>query len=293
MKNNTLQLFLFVLLISCNNKEKPTPANQNNINLNKKPTSWISNRVKNANNKFKESQAGKLVLQSINAHGGLTNWFDKSALSFRFDYLPMNGKTPRKTIQQIDLWSNRAVHQDTKDNNDRFGFDGKKTWIKRNDTSKFDFDVKFWALTPYYFVGQPFIFDGKGVNLKKIEDQTLFSEPYDAVKITYDAGTGDAPDDYYINYYEKETHLLKAIKYIVSYPSYFKNGGHSPEKLMVITKYKTVENIVLAAEYETYSTDSNGFANEKITEVFVSDIKFMPKIKDNYFEMPNGAEVIK
>ena len=50
------------------------------------------------------------------------------------------------------------------------------------------------------------------------------------VKVTFDAETGDAPDDYYILYVNKETYKIAVMRYIVSYPEYFKDGGHAPEK---------------------------------------------------------------
>lgn len=276
------------------NIKDETPKIEENLDLAKKPTSWIKERVEKAEKKLTSTEGGNLVWLSMEAHGGLENWFKNGPISFRFDYLPIGDGTPRITSQQIDTWSNKAVHQDISDPEDTFGWDGKNAWVKRNDTAQFDYNVRFWALTPYYFLGQPFIFDGEGVNIEKIEDQVINNVVYDAVKITFESGTGDAPDDYYINLYEKETHLLKALKYIVSYPAYFKDGGHSPEKTMVINELSSVEGIKLPTSYETFSLSQvNGELGPKVTDIKVSQLTFLPDLENNYFKVPEGAKNIK
>lgn len=261
-------------------------------NLVKKPDSWIKNRVAKAKEKLNSTEGGKLVWLSMEAHGGLENYYTNGAISFQFDYVPVGNGTARITTNQVDTWTNKAVHQDVENPENSFGWDGENAWYKRNDTLKFPYDVRFWALTPYTFVGQPFVFDGAGVQVEKLQDQRINGVEYDAVKITYEAGTGDAPDDYYINLYDKETHLLKALKYIVSYPSRFKKGEHSPEKTMVLYDLKTIDGITLPTRYETFKlSEKEGELGEKVTNVKVSKISFLPKLKKEHFVMPASAKI--
>lgn len=305
MKNNLIITSIIsvsaFLTLSCESKtensdnaELKTIEIVENTNLVKKPESWINDRVSKAKEKLNSTEGGKLVWQSMEAHGGLENWFKKGVISFRFDYLPIGGGTARKTISQVDVWSNKAVHQDVLDVEDTFGWDGENAWLHRNDQEQFAYDVRFWALTPYYFLGQPFIFDGEGVQIEKLDDLTLSGTAYNAVKITFEAGTGDAPDDYYINLYDKETHLLKALKYIVSYPARFKKGEHSPEKTMVLYDLTVVDGLTLPARYETYALSKiEGELGAKVTNVEVSQISFLPELENSHFKMPKGAELIK
>jgi hypothetical protein len=259
-------------------------------NLVKKPDTWIQDRVAKAKELLNSTEGGKIVWAGMDAHGGLDNWLSYGTVSFRFDYMPIAKGVARKTISQVDVWSNRVVQQDIEDSEDTFGCDGQKAWSFRNDTLQFAYDVKFWALTPYYFLGQPFIFDGQGVQIEKLADETLNGITYDAVKITFEAGTGDAPDDYYINLYDKETHLLKALKYIVSYPARFKNGGHSPEKTMILGDLVETDGILLPSSYETFAlSEVEGQLGEKVTLVEVSQVSFLPQLENNHFEMPEKA----
>lgn len=114
------------------------------------------------------------------------------------------------------------------------------------------------------------------------------------VKVTYDKGVGSAPDDYYIMYINAKTNLVDAFKYIVSYPEYFPNGGHAPEKITVTQGTTTVDGIVFATDFKTYwSTADKDGLGEYITKIDVSDISFSDEVEENYFSKPEGAEVLK
>lgn len=260
-----------------------------------KPANWIEERVEKSKKTLQSSDAGKIIWQAMEAHGGLKTWYGNGPLSFHFDYLPLDGSTRRNTHQTIDTWSNKARHQSLTDPTNEFGWTGEKAWNKTKDSLAFPYDMRFWALTPHYFLAQPFIFDGEGVNLEKLEDKKHKDEIFDAVKVTYSAGTGDAPDDYYVLYFSKTSHKLAVIRYIVSYPAYFKNGKakHSPEKLMEIQGYQTVKGIEFPTGYHTHWLTENETAGEHITTITVDSISFKPTIENSYFNMPEGAVVIE
>ena len=207
--------------------------------------------------------------------------------------VPRGKGARRNTTQIVDTWNNKSVHHDLQEKTAAFGWDGKEAWVTTKDTAHFDFNLRFWALTPIYFLAQPFNFDGAGVVLEKLEDKKLGDVEYDAVKISFEKGTGDAPDDFYINYYDKKTHQLRALRYIVSYPKYFKNGGHSPEKMMTLHDFKTVKGITLPTSYKTYMLDENEGKGAYVTDITVSDIQFLPKLKKEAFDRPvKGTTII-
>ena len=258
------------------------------------PNSWIEKRVTAANKRLNATDAGKVLWSAMEAHGGLKNWYANGFLSFRFNYQPVNGKGIRDSYQTIDTWNNKARHNSITDKNDVFGWDGKEAWVKAKDSTSFAYDTKFWALTPIYFSGQPFVFDGTGVNLELLPQVEFKGAMQNVVKVTYDKGVGSAPDDYYIMYINAKTNLVDAFKYIVSYPEYFPNGGHAPEKITVTQGTTTVDGIVFATDFKTYwSTADKDGLGEYITKIDVSDISFSDEVEENYFSKPEGAEVLK
>lgn len=291
MKYITLILFAILTLSSCKQESKETPAaTVTDEALVSKV--WIKERVAKAKNNLAQSEAGKIVWQAMEATGGLEKWYSNGPISFQFDYVPRGKGARRNSSQIVDTWNNTAVHHDIVDPTAAYGWDGKDAWVTMKDTATFDYNLRFWAITPIFFLAQPFNFDGAGIILEKLDDKMLNDITYDAVKVSFKKGTGDAPGDYYINYYNQTTHQLEALKYIVSYPKYFKDGGHSPEKTMTLHGHKTVNGITLPTSYKTYMTAEDEGLGEYVTDITVSDIKFLPQTKKIKFDMPKDAHVI-
>ena len=297
LTHKLLGLFLVLGLVSCKDTSKKTAdsniettsvASEYDI-----PTSWIQKRVDAANKRLTASEAGKVLWNAMEAHGGLSKWYSNGYFSLRFNYQPLSGKGIRDSYQTIDTWNNKSRHNSISDPSSIFGWDGKEAWIKAKDSTSFTYDTQFWALTPLYFSGHPFVLDGEGVNLELLEDLEFQGELHKAIKATYEAGVGSAPDDYYVLYINAKTNLVNAVKYIVSYPEYFPNGGHAPEKTTVIQGTTIVDGIVLATGFKTYwSTEDKGGLGEYITNITVSDMSFSPTVEDQFFSKPEGAEVL-
>ncbi len=239
-----------------------------------------------------DTEAGKLVWESMQAHGGLDRWYANGPLSFQFNYQPLGEGTQRNTYQAIDTWRNQARHFKVGDSTAQYGWDGKVAWKIAADSTVFPYDVRFWALTPYYFSALPFVLDGEGVHLEKLPPKAYKGTSHDAVKVTFAPGTGDAPDDYYILYFHPESHQLKVIRYIVSYPAYFKKGEHMPEKFMELEGEQNAGGILFPQGYKTYWLMENELPGEYITRITLSGLAFLPGLPASFFEVPRGAETI-
>ncbi|WP_452230958.1 hypothetical protein [Lacinutrix sp. MEBiC02404] len=294
---NLLGLFLVLNLVACKETTKKevvtsveTKKSETQYNI---PDSWIQERVEKANKRLNTTEAGKVLWNAMKAHGGLDKWYGNGYFSFRFNYEPVDGKGIRDSYQTIDTWSNKARHNSIADSTSIFGWDGQESWVKAKDSASFAYDTKFWALTPLYFSGHPFVLDGEGVNLELLPEQEFQGSMQKVIKATYDAGVGSAPDDYYILYINTKTNLVDAFKYIVSYPKYFPNGGHAPEKITVTQGTTTVDGIVFATGFKTYwsTTDKDGLG-QYITKITVSDLSFSPTVEENFFSKPEGAKVL-
>ena len=254
------------------------------------PTAWVDKRVTEAEQRMMPDSAGKKVWQSIEAHGGLRRWFENGALQFRFDYQPQNGGTRRNTFQTVDPWSARAVHQIGEgEEKVLFGWDGKNAWVSP-DTAQIEINPRFWSTAPFYFLGLPFVLADDGIKYENLPAQEMDGKAFDLVKVTYEEGVGDAPDDFYVVYINQETKLMGALRYVVSYPEFFPNGGHSKEKIMKIIDLQAREGIKLPTGYHTYWWTDEG-AGEHLTNVYVSELSFNRAIPLSYFEMPENARI--
>jgi hypothetical protein len=289
---------LFLVLVGCGdeksetNKAKATTA-KTDRDLAKVPEAWIENRVAKAKEKLETSEAGKIVWQAMEAHGGLARWFSNGPVAFHFNYQPLDGGVPRNTYQAVDTWRSRARHRSAVDSTQQYGWDGQKAWVKAKDSTVFAYNTRFWSLTPYFFMGQPFVLEGKGTNLELLDQEEYKDKLYHVVKVTFDSGTGDAPDDYYILYFDTRSRKLAVMRYIVSYPGYFKKGEHLPEKFVELLGEQTVEGITFPEKYKTYWLNEENGPGEHITDIKLSEIEFLPELESSYFDVPEGAEVLE
>jgi hypothetical protein len=282
MKKNAYLLvaILIPLCISCNSSvENGYPKE-----------SWIEERVRQTDERLNNSLAGQKVWKAMEAHGGLQQWYANGPLQFHFNYQPLDGNSPRNTIQISDNWSAKVRHKMAVDTSRQFGWDGSVAWALPN-ASEIPFDARFWALTPYYFVGIPFVLGDEGVHLEKLGADTLNGKRHDLIKVTFEEGLGDAPDDYYILYLDPDSGKVTGYRYVVSYPAYFPDGGHTPEKIMVLEGQQEIIGLLFPEGYQTFMWEDQQ-KGEHVTNITLSDLSFLPDLPQTYFEVPQGAEVM-
>lgn len=268
-------------------------AEEATVDLARVPDGWITARVEKTKKRLNASEAGRVVWNAMEAHGGLENWYKNGPISFRFSYQPLDDGVPRDTYQTIDSWSSRARHFQVGDSTSQYGWDGQKAWAIAKDSTTFPYNTRFWSLTPYFFMAQPFVLDGQGVNLELLPQKNHQGKLQNVVKVTFDEGTGDAPDDYYVLYLDSETSELSVIRYIVSYPGYFEKGKHLPEKLMELSGKNVVDGIVFPTNYKTYWLTEEVTAGEHITNITLSDVAFDPELESVFFDVPEEATVLE
>jgi hypothetical protein len=219
----------------------------------------------------------------------LESWYANGPLYYHFNYQPLDESTPRNTYITNDYVNSRAVHQLAGDEEQYFGFDGTNAWSADGEKVG-GMSPRFWSLTPYYFVGLPFVLADEGINFQALPAAELDGITYEPVRVTYNQGTGDASDDYYVLYLNPDTGQLDALRYVVSYPGYFPDGGNTPEKIMKITGRTKVDGITLPTGYLT-SMWNDGNVSKPVTKIDVTDYTFKPELEDDFFAMPADAQV--
>lgn len=196
-------------------------------------------------------------------------------------------------MQTVDVLRARAYHDMSKPVEGRFAFDGEKAWMKLEGEDA-SYPARFWALTPYYFVGMPFVLGDPGVNLEKVDDDPKEAgfEAADVVEATFDPGTGDAPDDYYVLYLEPDTGRLLGLRYVVSYAPFMveAEAEHTPEKLLVYERIEPVGPLKLSRRHEFFAF-GEGTKGERVTIAEVSDVEYGAEFDDDRLEMPDGAVI--
>ncbi len=156
--------------------------------------------------------------------------------------------------------------------NDTFAvFNGNKMWSAPTDTSVSRFQLKTWA----YFLQIPYKLNDPGTNMQPLGTTKMNGEVYKTAKLTFDSGTGDTPDDWFILYRNRKTNRLHVMAYIVTANKTVKEAEKNPHAISY-ENFKMVEGIPIATTWKLWSWDyENGFSDEPIGKVQLTNIEFM------------------
>ena len=135
---------------------------------------------------------------------------------------------------------------------------------------------KFGVYTYQYFFMAPFKFSDEGTKWEKLPN--LEGEVLDRALLTFESGTGDAPDDWYIVHSDPETNLVNHIGYIVT------GGGATVEEAeknahaIKYSDYQEVDGIPMARQWEFFDYQKDTGLGDKIGEAKIKNIAFMDAI---------------
>ncbi|MDF1696904.1 MAG: hypothetical protein P1U56_13765 [Saprospiraceae bacterium] len=150
---------------------------------------------------------------------------------------------------------------------------------------------KFGVYTYQYFFMAPYKFSDEGTIWKKMNEVVMEGKPMERAMLTFEAGTGDAPDDWYIVYADEDSHLVQYIGYIVT------GGGTSVEEAeknahaIKYSDYETIANIPFATKWEFFDFNREKGLGDKIGEGHLRNIELMDNV--DQFEIINDGTYTK
>ncbi len=168
------------------------------------------------------------------------------------------------------------------------GYDGEKVWL--SPASAEEGGARFAVFTWQYFFMAPFKFSDPGTNWEDLGDKPLDGAPHATAKLTFDTGTGDAPDDWYVAYKDKETDLLDALAYIVTFRASQEKAEEEPHAISY-HNYEEVDGIPIAKEWKFWLwTDEKGISDQ-LGEASISNVKFV-EVEEGYFTAPKDSKEV-
>lgn len=229
--------------------------------------------------------AAEIVDAMIAAHGGMEAWKNAPTVSFT-DTWYTGGSTEGQTARVMVEQGARRATIDMAGSGARMAWDGERAW-SLNWTSPIP--PRFLALLNYYFLNLPWLVKDPGVVLGEPGTGTLWDDPaeYTTVRVTYEPGTGDTPDDYYVLYIDPGTHRLAACEYIVTYADLLPPGvEHTPPHILVYDEFETVNGLVVPTRFTIYLEDHAVYARCDVT-----DWSFEKPFDPARLAMPDGGKV--
>ena len=287
MKSSYLVCIVAALLwAGCASQPAPEPA-----------PSAAETQASEARARLETSEAGKLLLAAIDAHGGLETWYASPATTFCWEYSNPGSEMRFKTCGAVDNRTRRAYHDlvslGTPDAVEpyggRFAWDGEEAWIVPADTPKVN--PRFWALTGFYFQQIPFVLADPGVACDTMPDSELGGETYSMIECGFEAGVGDAPGDTYKLYLDQADHTVHAIRYTVTYGRAPDQIPESPrETLFFYEDLQTVDGLTTPGHFDGYWFD-DGAKGEFKNEAWATELSYTQPFDESRLAMPEGARV--
>lgn len=255
------------------------------------PLADSAERAAEARARMESSEGGRLVLRAIEAHGGLDRWFATPTSSFGWEYsneeLGYRFRSEMVVHNRSRLAYHEMTHLGTPDDRrpfeGRMAWDGERAWFSPADSTRVN--ARFWALSGYYFEMIPFVFADPGVRYEKLPSEELDGETYDMVKVSFEPGVGDA-DDYYVTYVDRETGLVRAVRYVVTF------GGRpaGDETLFYYDDYVTVDGLTVPTRFRGYGF-ADGERGEFRNEAWADEIDFSVPFDTARLERPDDSRI--
>jgi hypothetical protein len=205
----------------------------------------------------------EIISGMISAHGGMEKWRSAPTVSFEDEFLQA-GEAQPMVSQVIVEQGRRRAYLDFPQSKSQIVWDGKQAW---SENWKAPIPPRFLALLNYYFLNLPWLAKDRGVQLSEPGKSKLWNDPteYTTVKMTFAAGVGDTPDDYYILFIDPKTKRLKACEYIVTYSSILPpNTKATPAHVLVYESFETVDGLVVPVRYSIFDKDHKLIASCKV-----------------------------
>lgn len=202
----------------------------------------------------------KTFAMGLTAHGGLEKWNSYGTLKFT----EVAGEDVTHYI--IDL-KNRNERMENPGHY-QVGFTADSIYYFPNRDSFPSKNPRFMHNLRFYFFALPYVTADPGAIQDELGPAVLNDTLYDRVKVTFSEGTGVAPKDQYILWYDQHTHLLSFINYSVTY---FDEANAENYSAIRYTNWVETGGLKFPTEMIGYKWENDSFGEERYRRRF-SDI---------------------
>lgn len=214
------------------------------------------------------------IKKVFEAHGGFDTWTNLKQLSYE------NGGS--KTLVDLQRRYTRIESEAQ-----TVGFDGKQVWVYPASENAERQRMRYNLI--FYFYAFPFVVGDPGIIYEDLDQVEIKAKTYNAVKVSYNDGVGDSPNDNYIICSNPETNQMEWLMYTATFGSEETSDRYS---LIKYEGWENFEGVYLPSSLQWYQY-ANGKVGEPrgnprtFTNIQVS--KEYPAM--NNFEVPEGAAI--
>lgn len=170
------------------------------------------------------------------------------------------------------------------------GFDEKNVWLKNKDTVTYKGNAKFYYNLMFYFYAMPFVLADDGIVYEDTEPLEFEGKSYPGIKISYNAGIGESPEDEYVLYYNAETHNMVWLGYTVTF---FTDEKSKEFHFIKYSNWQTVNGLLLPETLSWYNYENNKPTTKRNDLKFTDVVLSEDNPSDTLFEMVEGAMIVE
>ena len=222
-------------------------------------------------------------VQKAHAHQG---FLKKPVVQFDFQ-LTFGGKERMKGT--ITLLTNSNMGKIALENGQKIIYHKDRVFYSP-DMDKKPQSIRFDAYTWPYFFLLPYKLSDPGTVWQDYPNNELNGKTYDAQKLSFEPGTGDAPDDWYILYADSQSYLIDVAAYIVTANKSQAKAEEDPHAIQYLD-YQPVEGIPIATRWLFWEWREAGGLTKELGSASISNLHFI-EVEEGLFEVPEGFEEV-
>lgn len=225
--------------------------------------------------RLRGNRAGEIILVGMEAMGGWEAWKRKSTVRYDRDstrYEADGRAILEKQLHEFDLPPAVRIRQETVRDGKRIvtGFDGSKAWVTEDGkpvtgearlqgARNSSFGTQFMFCVPFKLVEEVARYEHLGtVKLEGAE--------YDKVRVTYPPGAGDNPDQIWVFYFNRATHLMMRADW--------SNAAGTSHSISEYDDFRKFDGLLWPARRTNYERKPDGGRGRKLTELVYRNIRF-------------------
>jgi hypothetical protein len=283
------------LVLACGGQNGPDDTTSSTV----VPDEEVEQKVEAARQRLTQNEGGKRVLRAIDAHGGLEAWYRAPTSSYTWEYANKSADVRFKSFLVVDNRTRRAYHDlltrgsydDARPVDARFAWTGERAWIAPDSIERPN--PRFWALSGFYFQQIPFVLADPGLTYEALPDDSIDGTPHDMVRVGFESGVGDSPDDTYTLYLDKETGRVDAIRYAATFGRDVEDPSELSKTFFDYQDYTTVHGLTVPTRFEGYSySGEDGPGDQLRNEAVADSLSYRRSFDASMLEPPDNARVV-
>lgn len=150
--------------------------------------------------------------------------------------------------------------------------------------------IRFDAYTWSYFFLFPYKLSDEGTVWNDYPYKKLNGKDYLTQKLSFAAGTGDAPDDWYITYANPKTNLLEIAAYIVTANKTLEEAESDPHAIQY-SDYKIIDGVPIAHHWTFWGWNAEKGLTNQLGESTLNNIVFLTPDSALFIPPSNYLEI--